>query len=158
MNEPQPYDFHPLLRQRMLAAELLTSSADNPDESRSARTLLDNEDALNLYFAPRVDPSIAGKKLAPIAWEEVVEKETIPNWTAAVTRYFRLFDGHSIGSLPEAVTKVGHIGQQILDPPGQLLSQEERAERAADLLSAVLAPCTISEWMDGLLPTWLALS
>lgn len=139
MNEPQPYDSHPLLRQRMLVAELLTSSADNPDESQSAQTLLNNEDAHNLYFAPRMDPSIAGRKLTPIAWEEVIEKETIPNWAAAVARYFRLFDGHSIGSLPEAVTKVRHIGQQILDPPGQILSPEERAERAADLLSAALA-------------------
>jgi hypothetical protein len=130
----------------MLAAELLTSSADNPDESQPARTLLDNEDALNLYFAPRVDPSIAGKKLTPIAWEQVIEKEPIPNWTAAVLRYFRLFDGHSIGSLPEAVTKVAHIEQQLLAHLAKSSSpKNERNTRP--ICSPGSGPCYIG--MDG---------
>ncbi len=133
----QPYDTHPPLRDRIRAAEELPAFNYDPDDL-PASSLLDNLDALELGLVQSVFPKLSNCPLTSVCWDDIVEKATLPNWTKQVTTYFRLFEGTTAQTLPDAVEKLAEMGPQIRDPQGTLLSPQQRMARAADLLAVAL--------------------
>jgi hypothetical protein len=62
----------------------------------------------------------------------------VPAWRQAVGQYASILP-QSMDHLPQALAGVGELARRIPDPPGMLLTREQRAGRAFDLLRQALA-------------------
>jgi heat shock protein HtpX len=133
-----PYDSHPTLRDRVAAAEKLSGISQQQNE-QPALSLLDNLEATELRFVQSIDPSHTGKDLVHVRWDEVGEKVTLPAWRDFVRLYEGLLQGLTLELLPSVVPKVSELGSRIQDPSGMLLTRQQRARRAGQLLAAGFA-------------------
>jgi len=86
-----------------------------------------------LFPDPRTDT------LKPVAWDAVGTTVYVPNWRESVTQYRDLLAPLRAADVPDALANIGSIAAQLRDPPGMLLTREQRAGRAAALLWMALA-------------------
>lgn len=133
----EPYDTHPPLRDRIAAIEKFVSEASEKDEEM-AISLLDKPESTELQFLELVNPKLAKNSLRHVGWDEISETVTIPSWKAAVGEYAPMMVGITAGALPEVVKKLPQMGPKIRDPRGMLLTPQQRAQRAGQLLAMAL--------------------
>jgi hypothetical protein len=131
----KPYDSHPPLRDRLMAARRLPSG-EEPSNDPPAITLIEDVPILEGQLLQKLIPKqkVENLKLAP--WENVAQTIFVPGWRKYVDDYAQLLAGVTAGSLPEKVNDLSETGSHIRDPKGMLLTREQRTQRAADLLGS----------------------
>jgi heat shock protein HtpX len=142
----RPYDTHPPLRDRIVAAQKLPDDFA-PQDSQTASCLLGNlRDAEISFVEDRMDDIRPGS-LKYVPWDDVAIRVTIPGWQQLVSEYSEPLRGVTAESLPDEVPKLREVGSRIRDPKGMLLSPDQRTARAAGLFAAALALAMIrSGW------------
>jgi hypothetical protein len=133
----EPYDTHPPLRDRIAAIEKFKDEPVEKDGER-AISLLEQPESTELQFLELMNPKLAKNSLRQVGWDEIGQTVTIPSWRAAVGEYAPMMNGITAGSLPEVVKKLPQMGSKIRDPRGMLLTPEQRAQRAGQLLGMAL--------------------
>jgi Zn-dependent protease with chaperone function len=133
-----PYDSHPPLRDRLLAAGPLPSG-NRPENDPAAISLLEDVTGLEIQMLELLNPKKPVASLKPARWENISSDVYVPEWKSFVEPYAGLLAGLTPRSLPEAVKGLREMGSHIRDPKGMLLTPEQRAQRAANLLGAALS-------------------
>jgi len=136
--KPGPYDTHPLLRDRIAAAQKLADSRA-PQDAQSAITLLENLQSTEVKFVEACVPDMQAGTLKYVSWDEVTTRVTIPSWQKFVAEYAEPLRGVNAETLPDQVPKFREIGSRIRDPKGMLLSPPQRTARAGRLFASALA-------------------
>jgi Zn-dependent protease with chaperone function len=131
-----PYDTHPALGKRLAAAEAISYQCEL-DES-PAITLLDNVDGLEVELLKAQFPKLDLARLTPVSWDRIGSDVYIPAWRRFVAEHASALPVR-MEEFPRAAASLGEIGRKIPDPPGMLLTPEQRAGRAAFLLGEALA-------------------
>jgi Zn-dependent protease with chaperone function len=139
----RPFDSHPPLRDRLLAAGRLPLGND-PQDDHPAISLIEDVPGLEGQLLQKLNPkqNVGNLKLAQ--WEDIGPTVYVPGWRKYVQEYAELLAGVTVGSLPEKVKDLSEMGSHIRDPKGMLLTREQRAQRAADLLAAAFCLALIA--------------
>ena len=133
-----PYDSHPPLRERIAAAEKIESQILAQD-TRPARSLLDQPQLMEIRFLEHINPDMKPGTLTSISWDAVAAKVTIPGWKKFAEEYSSVLQGVTIDSLPGVIPKLQQIGNGMRDPKGMLLGPEQRFQRASYLIGVGFA-------------------
>jgi Zn-dependent protease with chaperone function len=133
-----PYDTHPLLRERIRAAGRIAPSAAVL-ESQPARSLLDNPTSLELNFLRVGFPVLSTEPLKYVAWDDVAEEVLVPAWRDSMKTHGPLFQSLTMDTVPDALTRLDLIGETVPNPKGILLSGRQRRARASELLGIAAA-------------------
>ena len=131
------YDSHPPLSARILAVRHLPSGSGEQNTDMAA-TLLGDLQEIELTFLEEYGPQPKGTSLKLLNWCDVGKFVMEPQWKKAVAQNGHLFSGVAVENLPDAVHRVREIGAQMSNPKGMLLTGEQRAKRAAELLGIAL--------------------
>ncbi len=129
---------HPTFQQRSQRARSHKYPAAAQDDA-PALSLLEDVPAVELDILRTLFPNPQTDTLLPVPWDAVGEMVYIPNWRESVTQYRDLLVAFRAADVPDALAKIGSIAAQVHDPPGMLLTREQRADRAAALLWMALA-------------------
>ena len=135
-----PYDTHPPLKLRLERIARMQVTGDSGDgDAAPALGLLDNLPVLEARLLALLAPKVNVGGLKPTDWDSAAQNVWLPLWRKNVAELGKLLAGQTIGALPELVRTLPQIGAQIPDPPGRLLTREQRADRAYNLLWMALA-------------------
>jgi Zn-dependent protease with chaperone function len=134
----EPFDTHPPLWQRLAAIEKLDTSSGQ-DESPLASELFEKPEALERQFLEFVDPRFREMGLRFVSWDEVGRTVLIPSWRELMAEHASLFQGVTVGSLPEVLRRLPQMTSQIPNPEGMLLSGDQRVQRGMYLMGVGLA-------------------
>jgi len=129
----KPYDSHPPLRDRIARARLLPAG-EAPENDPSAISLLGDVTRLETQMLQHLNPKQKIAELKPVPWEATGMDVWVPAWKRTAGECAALLKGFTVGSLPEAAKDLKRMGSRIRDPKGMLLTPEQRAQRAANLL------------------------
>jgi heat shock protein HtpX len=138
------YDTHPPMRERIAAMQSMAADK-KPQVLEPATTLLDNVDALEIQIIAHVAPQIQTKTLKSVRWEAVGREVYVPIWKRVLNEYASLFAGVEVSSLPETLKKIPDFVSKMRDPPGQLLTREQRVRRAHNLLWMAFALALVND-------------
>jgi heat shock protein HtpX len=127
------YDTHPPLRDRIRAAGEIKTPALAMD-TRMASCLFDEIERLELAWVQREMPRLTSKELPRVPWSNLVPEIIAPRWVGFATEHAELLTSITADGLPEAAKSLKSMAKDIRNPPGKLFSQEQRAERAGQLL------------------------
>jgi len=130
-----PYDSHPPLRDRLLAAGPLPSGKQ-PENDPAAISLIEDVTSLEIQMLELLSPKAMAESPKPARWENISTDVYVPEWRSFVKQYAGLLAGLTPRSLPEGVKGMRQMGSHIRDPKGMLLTPEQRAGRVANLLGA----------------------
>lgn len=134
----EAYDSHPPLKDRLSALATAPVRAAEAQDQRLAASLFDRlEDEENRILAMAVD-GINPAALRLVAWQDRAAAMTL-SWMDQVRRHAAILGDANPESLPQALQNVAAMGAGMPDPPGTLLTHEQRAGRAVNLLAVCLA-------------------
>ena len=136
-NRADPMESHPPLNARIAKARALaipTSSEDN----RPAVTLLEDLPWLELQLLTKFMPTLKPSELKPMDWDTAGSAVYVPLWRTEVAKLAHVLDSVTIYTLPQAMANLKEIGSRVPDAPGTLLTREQRAGRAADVIGHAL--------------------
>jgi len=133
-----PYDTHPPLRDRLAAARRLAPGRQEAD-STLAITLLDGIDGMEIQLLQAIDPDRNVSILRSVSWERIGPEVYVPAWRELARGHAALLADYTVERLPEAVANLDQIARRMRDPPGRLLTRQQRIEGAAQLLWLALA-------------------
>lgn len=150
----KPYDTHPPLGDR-IAAIGDPGVTPGKDDGKPAVTLLDDVESTELQFLEGANPGLAKNSLRHVDWSEIGEKLIIPVWKAAVNEYAAMMEGITAGGFMEVASKLPQMGSRIRDPKGMLLTPNQRAQRAGQLLAMGLGLAMLENgWELEAQPGW----
>jgi len=129
---------HPTFHQRSQRALSHQYPAAAQDDA-PALSLFDDMPGVELAMLRTLFPDPRTDTLKPVAWDAVGTTVYVPNWRESVTQYRDLLAPLRAADVPDALANIGSIAAQLRDPPGMLLTREQRAGRAAALLWMALA-------------------
>jgi Zn-dependent protease with chaperone function len=141
--QTRPFDSHPPLRERLLAAGRLPPGND-PQDDQPAISLIEDVTSLEGQLLQKLNPKQNVESLKLTHWEDIGHAVYVPGWRKYAEEYAGLLAGVTAGSLPEKVKDLSEMGSHIRDPKGMLLTREQRAQRAADLLGAAFCLALIA--------------
>lgn len=133
----QPFDSHPPLRDRIAAASHWPSPSQVQDET-PAVSLLNDVDAVEVELLQALSPGLKAESLRTVSWDKYVPQFLLVQWKQRVAQAADLLEPMTTESLPDAQQGLRWLGAQIPDPKGMLLTPDQRAERAIDLLGVAL--------------------
>jgi Zn-dependent protease with chaperone function len=133
--DTQPFDSHPPLRDRLLAAGRL-SVVREPQDDAPAISLIGDLTGVESELLEKLTPNQNVASLKPARWEDIGNEVYVPAWKKYVEEHAELLSGVTAGSLFARVQHLMEMGSGIRDPKGMLLTREQRAQRATDLLAA----------------------
>jgi heat shock protein HtpX len=132
-----PYDTHPPLKDRVAA--LRSHAADSQEtDNAPAIVLLESVDEIELELLRMLAPDREIGALKLVSWDRIGPDAYLPQWRQVVRDGAPLLGNSTIVGLPELVANLSGIAQRLRDPPGMLLTREQRIERAAYLLRVAL--------------------
>jgi len=143
----EPYDTHPPLRDRIAAIRRLATEPGEKD-GELAISLLEEPELAELQFLQLANPKLGPNSLRHVGWDEIGRAVTIPAWRAAVGEYAAMMNGITAGGLPEVIKKLPQMGSKIRDPRGMLLTPQQRAQRAGQLLGMALGLALLEKGWD----------
>lgn len=132
-----PLDSHPALRDRMKALHW-TEDAEQPASEPSAIHLLTGLPDLERELLRTIAPNVAVSELTPIAWTDIGEA-WVTNWRRFVESGRAALAGLLVSDLAAVASDIRRVVMKLPDPPGQLPTREQRADRAYGLLYAAFA-------------------
>lgn len=135
MSEPRENDFdtHPPLADRVRYAALISGAQELHNEELAA-TLLEDLGDVEAQLIAFAAPAVKVAKLKKMDWDTAALHVFAPLWQAAVTPYVESLGSSSIGQLPELVRAFQKTPPRIPDPPGMLLTKQQREDRVASIL------------------------
>jgi hypothetical protein len=136
-NDANPMDSHPPLKARLEKARSLAIATANED-NRPAVTLFDDLPWLELQLLTKLIPALKPSGLRPMQWDTAGLEVYVPLWRSELSTLAPVLNSVTIYSLPDAVANLSQIAGRIPDPPGTLLTREQRAGRAADAIGHAL--------------------
>jgi hypothetical protein len=135
-------DSHPPLNARIEKARTL-AIASATEDNRPAVTLLEDLSRLELQLLTKVMPALESSDLKPMEWDTAGSEVYVPLWRNEVAKCAWALDALTIYALPTAIANLNQIAGRIPDPPGTLLTREQRADRAADAIGHALTVALI---------------
>jgi hypothetical protein len=132
------YDTHPPLRDR-LAAVAGYPAKNHPDSQQTAQVLLEDVDVLEAELIQLLLPQVRVAQLRAVSWEEMGDQLYVKHWQSMLNQYGGLVDGWTVADLPSVVDRIPEMVQKIPDPPGTLLTREQRQQRIGGFIAQVLA-------------------
>jgi hypothetical protein len=69
-----------------------------------------------------------------LAWETVGNEVYIPSWRDQIAEFLPVLAGTKVGALPDILRDLMPIAGKLKDPPGLLLTRDQRIERAAGVI------------------------
>jgi heat shock protein HtpX len=146
LDEPtvNAYDTHPPLRDRIAAMHSL-GMEKKPQIADPATDLLDDLDALEQQIIHQIAPKVDIKRLKPVEWAAVGREVYLPIWKSLVSEYAPLISGLTVASLPEVLKRIPEFAPKMRDPPGMLLTREQRVQRASNLAWMAFALALVSD-------------
>lgn len=137
---PDPYDTHPCLRDRVAALEKISRRAEATDteDTPSAITLLGDVEELELMLLKYVvdDPKVS---FQPLKWQEIGTSVYVPLWEQTHQRYAEALRGTTFASLPDLIDAPDSLVTAIQDFADRPLSKEDILGKAASVLGVALA-------------------
>jgi len=134
-----PYDTHPPLRERIAATQEMERKngiqTSRAEDNQLASSLLDHPHDAESGFIYALNPSVARGSLRFVEWDQIATQVTIPGWKTTAEEYGDAFEGVTLENIPDAIPKLRDVGAKIADPPGMLLSQDQRTARAGHVLA-----------------------
>lgn len=129
-----PYDTRPPLKLRLeRIARMQVTNQTGADHSR-ALAILNDLPVLEGRLLAAIAPKVNVGALKPTDWDSAAQSVWLPLRRKSVAEHAKLLGEQTIAALPELARKLPQIGAQIPDPPGRLLTREQRAERAYNLV------------------------
>ncbi len=136
-NATGPMDSHPPLNARVEKARSLAIASASED-NRPAVTLLEDLASLEIQLLTHVMPAVKASELKPMQWNTAGSEVYVPLWRGEVAKIAPHLSSITIYTLPNAIAKLTQIAGSIADPPGTLLTREQRIDRAADVIGKAL--------------------
>jgi len=133
-NATDPMDSHPPLNARVGNARSL-AIASAPDDSRSAVSLFEELPALELQLLVKLMPALKPSELKPMHWDTAGLEVYVPLWRTEVAKFAPALIAFTIYTVPDAIASLPQSAGRSLDPPGTLLSREQRVARAAEVIA-----------------------
>jgi hypothetical protein len=130
-------DSHPPLNARIEKARSLAIATPTED-NRPAVTLLEDLPWLELQLLTKLMPALKPSAMKPMDWDTAGSTVYVPLWRSEVAALAHALDSVTIYTLPQATASLTQIGGRIPDPPGTLLTREQRAGRAAEVIGRAL--------------------
>jgi Zn-dependent protease with chaperone function len=130
-SEEKLYDSHPPLAERLEALAKLARSPlekDSEDGEQPAIRLLQHVRKHERALIALANPGEL--ELKSIEWNEVTEKLTVPSWRVAVRQQASALEGLTAAALPQVTSNFLAFASKTPDPPGMLLTREQRKENA----------------------------
>jgi len=128
------YDTHPALRDRIQRIGSLQVQAQASEDNAPATELLDDLASLETKLLKFVAPDLQTETLKVMDWETAASAVYRPMWEGIVSQYAHLLTGTTVESLPDLLHNLSPVASKIRDPQGTLLTREQRAERAFQLV------------------------
>jgi heat shock protein HtpX len=132
-----PLDSHPPLQHRINAIERLRVRPTD-ENSVLALSLLEGLESVELQLVAFTTPKLDHASLRRITWDNMGAMITIPAWKAAADEHSSLLQGVTVSAIPDLIAKLGD-GTHMPDPPGMLLSRQQRIDRVRQFLAPALA-------------------
>jgi hypothetical protein len=136
-NAADPMDSHPPLNARVGKARTLAIATPDEDH-RPAVTLFEDLPWLELQLLTKLMPSLKPSGLKPMQWDTAGSEVYVPLWRSELPKLAPVLSSVTIYALPDAVANLTQIAGRIPDPPGTLLTREQRAARAAEAIGHAL--------------------
>jgi heat shock protein HtpX len=143
-NATDPMDSHPPLNARVKYARAL-AIATAPEDSLSAVTLFEDLAALELQLLVKLMPALKPSELKPMRWDTAGLEVYVPLWRAEVAKLAPALIAFTIYTVPDAIANLPQSAGRSLDPPGTLLSREQRAARAVDVIAQAVTLALIDQ-------------
>jgi heat shock protein HtpX len=133
---PDPYDSHPPDAERIAALEKLPSGPELGD-GPPAVSLVDGIQAIEpILLRGLLKP---GLQLRMIGWNDAGTVAILPGLQARVKRQAALFNGYTIGWLPELLKYAERLGQSEARAAGQQVAAEKATALGVGLAGSALA-------------------
>ena len=136
-NGTDPMDSHPPLSARIEKARTL-AIANTSVDNQPAVTLFEDLPRLELQLLAKFLPGLKASELKPMQWDNVGPIVYVPLWRREVAKHAQALDSVTIYALPNTMSNLNPIAGRIPDPPGTLLTREQRGGRAAELIGRAL--------------------
>jgi heat shock protein HtpX len=136
--ETNPYDTHPLLRERIAALQSL-SYRETPGSDLPAISLLGDIEGLETHLIGAASNEPTAQALQLVAWEEVGWKIWAPAWEAYIGKYAKVLAGSTPFTLPELSQNLDAFSHRLRESDGEDLTPEERRQQAPATLGIALA-------------------
>jgi Zn-dependent protease with chaperone function len=130
----EPYDSHPPLRDRLKAAQGMPPRQGQPEDTAFAATLFENVVAEEARLLQMLGTGQDISQLKLIHWEDL-QAATILQWKETMGQFAGILGETTAETIPEALERLPEMGRTIPDPPGMLLTPQQRAGRAVELLA-----------------------
>jgi Zn-dependent protease with chaperone function len=131
-------DSHPPLKARIEKARSLAIPTTAGDD-RPAVTLFEDLPWLELLLLTKVMPALKASELKPMQWDTAGSEVYVPLWRGEVAKLAPDLNSITVHTLPNAMAKLSQMAGRMPDPPGTLLTREQRAGRAAEVVGYALA-------------------
>jgi hypothetical protein len=112
--------------------------ANATEDNRPAVTLFEDLPWLELQLLTKLLPTLKPSGLKPMQWDTAGSEVYVPLWRRELPKLAPVLNSVTIYALPDAVAKLSQIAGRIPDPPGTLLTREQRAGRAAEVIGHAL--------------------
>jgi hypothetical protein len=119
--------------------------ATAPEDSLSAVTLFEDLAALELQLLVKLMPALKPSELKPMRWDTAGLEVYVPLWRAEVAKLAPALIAFTIYTVPDAIANLPQSAGRSLDPPGTLLSREQRAARAVDVIAQAVTLALIDQ-------------
>jgi len=136
--EADPFDTHPSLAARIERAKALGIACDGEVDERPATCLMDDLEALELALLHDLAPDLAAKELKPMDWAALGTEFYLPVWREEVLPFSAYLSQYKLTDIPALLRQLKPIAAQLKDPPGLLLTAEQREGRAAGVVESAL--------------------
>ena len=136
--ESSPYDTHPPTRDRIAAIETKQILAGQKNDE-PALTLLTNNLEVEKQLVATLDPRIDVNNLRSVAWEDMAEAVVIPDWRKTAADFAPVLCKTTADCLPQSLNAIFEFSRKLPDPPGRLLSSQDRMVHAKYVIGAALA-------------------
>jgi heat shock protein HtpX len=131
---PDPYATHPPLNDRIAAMNRLPADNIAIDATPAFSLLLEQRLTERLFVEAR-NPHVAKGSLKFIDWKDVATQITIPAWRSHVEKFGAHLQQKTAAAAPELIEELHSIAAHLPDPPGMLLTANQRIERASALVA-----------------------
>jgi hypothetical protein len=130
-----PMDSHPPLNERIEKARAL-AIVTGPSDDRPMISIMDNLQALEVALIKKLAPGLKTPDLKWTGWDAAGFEIYIPLWRGQTAPYKAALQKMTMLTLPTAVANPADLAGMITNPPGLLLSGEQRAQIATQLIVA----------------------
>ena len=132
-----PEATHPPLRQRLDRIRRFQGESGKLPSEESALCLINDVEAQELALVTFffVDASEANH-LKRVDWNSVAQEFYVPEWRSFVDKHAELLQGLCLADVPRILNHPDSLVQLVPNPPGRLLTREQRADTARKVMIA----------------------